>query len=172
MDVDITLRLIHLDIFLWFGYYTVVEWYSVRVHSAIMDKLNKTYLNNAELKGLNRRDRRNEWIYNEIYVSNKWKSIAGPGILTQDPCLTRKMLYHWAIQANLYPWFLAKLPHSSPFKCCALEETHNKHTLTMSGLDWFNKCLIKDCHSPKCNRNKRKYRNKQFFTQKKKNVWT
>jgi len=43
-----------------------------------------------------------EYIYNEIHVSNKWKCMAGLGIQTRDPCITRKVFYHWAtcIQAN------------------------------------------------------------------------
>ena len=43
-------------------------------------------------------------VYNEIHISirkkHKWKSIAGPWNGTRDPCMTSKVLYHWAIQAN------------------------------------------------------------------------
>ena len=37
-----------------------------------------------------------------IYNANKWKCMAGLGIQTRDPCVTRKVFYHWAtcIQAN------------------------------------------------------------------------
>ena len=34
--------------FSWFGYHTVVEWYSVGFHSVIIDKLDKTNLENAD----------------------------------------------------------------------------------------------------------------------------
>ena len=69
-------------------------------------------------------DKRNGWIYNEIQVSNKWKCMAGLGIQPRDPCITRKVLYHWAtcIQANLYLWFKVKLPHSSPYKVLPLKK--------------------------------------------------
>ena len=45
-------------------------------------------------------------IYNDVNISNifskkhKWKYMARPGIQTRDPCITSKVLYHWAIQAN------------------------------------------------------------------------
>ena len=49
-----------------------------------------------ELKKNSNRDKRDGGIYNEIHVSNKWKCMAGLGIQTRDPCITRQVLYHWA----------------------------------------------------------------------------
>ena len=54
-----------------------------------------------------------------------------------------------------------------PFQSfCPLK--NNKQMFTLSGLNWFYKCLIKDGHRTKWNTNERKYRNKHFLHRRRK----
>ena len=111
-------------------------------------------------------------VYNEIHISdierNTNKNIwLDWEFKPRDPCITSKVLYNWAIQAdpsrpNYY------IPPSQSF--CSLGKTQQTHVHPAMTC-WFNKCLITDGHSTKRNRKERKYRNKHFFIMKKENVW-
>ena len=93
------------------------------------------------------------------------------GHRTQNPCISTKVLHHWAIQANIYG-------RSSPnyyippltLIFCPPRNTHEHVHPVMTY--WFNKCLIKDNHSTKFKIEERKVVINNCLHKKKENVWT
>ena len=107
-----------------------------------------------------RRNGRIQWNTHIKYkTKHKRKYMAGLWIWTQDPCITGKVLYNFDIQAN---HSRLNYKHSSLTKCL-LSKKHTANNVQPARTYWFNKCLITDGHSFKCNRKERKYRNKLFF---------
>ena len=105
-----------------------------------------------ELKKNCNTDKSNGLIYNEIHVhvSNKWKFVAGLGIQTRDPCITRRCStteLHVSRPINIHGsrpnYHIPPLTKFLPFK----KLTTNTYMFILSGLDWLKKCLIKDGHS-------------------------
>ena len=97
---------------------------------------------------------------------HKWKCMAGSVIRNRDSSIIMKVAHS---TTELSRPINIHVPGYQSF--CPLRNTQQTHVHPVRTY-WFNKCLIKNGHSTKCNRKEKKYRKLIIFSIEKENVLT